>query len=101
MKKLHGVREMGRQTGFFLIKGEYVSIRQLLAAFGFDRKVDTTMANSFSIPISRRDFMKLATLSAASALLGGTLSSGKAEAAEGALILPGLTCLCSVRWMSA
>ncbi|MBR6267940.1 MAG: twin-arginine translocation signal domain-containing protein [Selenomonadaceae bacterium] len=37
------------------------------------------MENSFSIPISRRDFMKLATLSAASALPGGTLSSGKAE----------------------
>ena len=71
MIKLLEVREMVRQTGFFLSKGEYVSIRQLLAAFGFDRKVDTTMANSFSIPISRRDFMKLATLSAASAMLGG------------------------------
>jgi hypothetical protein len=44
---------MGRQTGFFFSKGEYVNVIQLLAAFGFGRKVDTTMENSFSNTAAR------------------------------------------------
>ncbi|SFB08680.1 FAD-dependent oxidoreductase [Selenomonas ruminantium] len=56
------------------------------------------MEQSFSIPISRRDFMKLAGLSAAGALLGGALPQGKAEAATGRFDFAGadLPVLCEV-----
>ena len=39
------------------------------------------MERSFSIPISRRDFMKLAGLTTAGAVLGGAISPNQAEAA--------------------
>ena len=37
---------------------------------------------SFSIPISRRDFMKIAGLTTAGALLSGNVETSKVEAAE-------------------
>ena len=39
------------------------------------------MDKSFSIPMSRRSFMKLAGLAAAGTLLGGGADEGKSEAA--------------------
>ncbi len=45
------------------------------------------MEKAFAIPISRRDFMKLAGLTAASSLLGSKDDAAKAEAASPAIML--------------
>jgi len=45
------------------------------------------MEKAFAIPISRRDFMKLAGLTAASSLLGIKDDAAKAEAASPAIML--------------
>ena len=56
------------------------------------------MEKFLSIPVSRRDFMKLATLSAAGMFMGKTLSPGKAEAAGGSFDFTGadLPVICEV-----